>query len=794
MISIKLRQLRFLLRLFTVIDGTATALFAIAVLLLLNLLGDRLLELSYAVRLLVLPALAVLIGVIVWKRLLSRLFCPIQDRQLARIFEKHEPRLNESLITSVELQGEQRERKIGESASLFFLRETTKRATSLVEPIPVFLLFRYDRLIVRVAVVLVFLGGLTGLAVAFPETAHLWFSRNILLSDQQWPRFSRIHVEGFDENGVAKIARGDSFLLVVQADTTAPQVPGSVAFQLRSFTGGDGASVVSMPRSFTIDQFNTRKIGEVEYRSFLHTIPELFDSVSLSILAGDSRIDGLTIETVPPPIVTRSELSLRFPEYMQRIDQTLQPTDRAFVPEGTSVTVRSWTNKPIDFAVVSVNGQPPVSAAMADDGSLSVDLPDLRTAVFLEWTLTDFDGITNRKPIRLDLETVKDQAPVVSSRLDGIGHVITPMAVLPTLGEVTDDYGLSEIQYRYSVVRLERPLERTLATNGEPEESEDVEAPDDEGEISQPESDGTRLIASLGGTVTNQPLAETFSVAELLVQPGDRLTLLVEAIDAFSLPPRDDEPPTQPHCGVGERFELEIVSAPRLKGILDAREIGLRQRFEALIEEVKRTRGLLEEIRLEKTPEEIEPEEEPETENENEKEGENEPPSVPKPDRITEEQATQAAYNTQRSLRDSGKEKHDLGGIIAGFQGIRKEMQNNRIFTPESQQRLDGGILEPLRLLVGKDFFEFDEFLTKLARDLEQWEAVERSEIQKSHLAALTQLDRILAKMADIRDLMVQMESFNEAIELLKEIIKDQEAIRQDTNEERRNQLRNLLL
>ncbi|MCL2304931.1 MAG: hypothetical protein FWC43_06260 [Planctomycetaceae bacterium] len=760
MIFVKLRQLRFLLRVFTAIDGTASALFAIASLLVLDLCGDRFFEFSQFFRILLLPTLAVLIGMIVWKRLLSRLFCPIQDWQLAQLFEKREPRLNESLITSVELQREGQE-----TGTSYFLRETAQRAASLIEPISVPSLFRYNRLALRVVAVLVFLGGLIGLGFAFSETAHLWFSRNILLSEKQWPRLSRIHVEGFDANGVAKIARGDSFLLTILAETATPQVPGSVTFQLRTLTGENA-------RSFTINQFGTRKIDDVEYRSFFHTIPELFDPVSLSITAGDSRIDGLTIETVPPPMVPRTELLLRFPPYMQRTDQTIQATDRAFIPEGTTVTVRNGTNKPIDSAAISVNGQPPLAATIAEDGSLSLELPDLRTATHLEWTLTDFDGIKNRKPIRLELEIVKDQPPLVSSRLDGIGQAITPIAVLPTLGEVTDDYGLSEIRYRYSVARLQRP-----------------HAADDEpSEIAGPESEGIRQIASLGGTITNQPLGEAFSVAELLVQPGDRLSLLVEATDAFSLPPLKGEPQTQPHCGVGERFELEIVSAPRLKGILDAREIGLRQRFEALIEEVKRTRGLLEEIRLEKTSEQIAEEVKAKKEAENK----NEIPT-PKPDRIAEEQATQAVYNTQRSLRDSEKEKYDLGGIIKGFQGIRKEMQNNQIFTPEAQQRLDTGLLDPMRQLVERDFFEFDELLTKLGRDLENRETVERNEIQKSHQAALTQLDRILAKMANIRDRMVQMESFNEAIELLKEIIKEQESIRNETNEERKKQLRGLL-
>jgi len=46
MIFTKLRQLRFLLRLFTAVDGMASALLAIAGLLVLDLFGDRFFEFS----------------------------------------------------------------------------------------------------------------------------------------------------------------------------------------------------------------------------------------------------------------------------------------------------------------------------------------------------------------------------------------------------------------------------------------------------------------------------------------------------------------------------------------------------------------------------------------------------------------------------------------------------------------------------------------------------------------------------------------------------------------------------
>ena len=46
----------------------------------------------------------------------------------------------------------------------------------------------------------------------------------LLLADEQWPRRSRIEVDGFDD-GLARVARGSDFLLVVRADRSRQIVP-----------------------------------------------------------------------------------------------------------------------------------------------------------------------------------------------------------------------------------------------------------------------------------------------------------------------------------------------------------------------------------------------------------------------------------------------------------------------------------------------------------------------------------------------------------------------------------------
>jgi hypothetical protein len=57
----------------------------------------------------------------------------------------------------------------------------------------------------------------------------------------------------------------------------------------------------------------------------------------------------------------------------------------------------------------------------------------------------------------------------------------------------------------------------------------------------------------------------------------------------------------------------------------------------------------------------------------------------------------------------------------------------------------------------------------------------------------LMQFDVTLLKMGAIRDKMASMESFNEAMELLRSIIKQQQQLRNETMEERNRRLRNLL-
>ncbi len=279
--------------------------------------------------------------------------------------------------------------------------------------------------------------------------------------------------------------------------------------------------------------------------------------------------------------------------------------------------------------------------------------------------------------------------------------------------------------------------------------------------------------------------------------------------------------------GVGDRWSLDVVSPEQLKTMLEVREITLRQRFEILIDEVKRTRILAEEFALDAQPAEpddVKPENVnsedvwPEERGENdvheggESEGQEEQERSVETagerselerqlaeqrrrerERISKAHAEAGIYNITRVLRDTQKETYEIGTISQAFLDIRREMFNNRILTPEIRQRIDDGIIEPIRSLLEKEFVDLDERLVVLNRLLEERETTIRSTTLRQRTDVLAQFDRILERMGAIRDNMLSMESYAEAIELLRVIIRQQEQLREETRQEKKDQLRNLL-
>jgi hypothetical protein len=63
----------------------------------------------------------------------------------------------------------------------------------------------------------------------------------------------------------------------------------------------------------------------------------------------------------------------------------------------------------------------------------------------------------------------------------------------------------------------------------------------------------------------------------------------------------------------------------------------------------------------------------------------------------------------------------------------------------------------------------------------------------KSQAEAVAQIDGILVEMQGILDRMLELETFNEALEMLRKIIETQEEVNEETKQQQKKSLRSLI-
>jgi len=441
---------------------------------------------------------------------------------------------------------------------------------------------------------------------------------------------------------------------------------------------------------------------------------------------------------VDSPTIVEMVLDCRFPPYMDRPQRTLPVTGVMQLPVGTDVTVRATTNKElvkveIDDGEESYAG---VETRETDLRSFAYTLPDFAEDKTLLFTLFDTDGIKSRRPGRLALAAVADAPPQLSVELRGIGSAVTPQARVPAEGQITDDYGVARVWFEYGI---------------------------DEGEPA------TRPLESPSGNPTDFHLDRALEVRDLKLTAGRRLLVCVKAADRYDLADR-------PNVGTSRRWVLDVVTPDQLRTMLEARELVLRQRFERIAQEVNETRDSLERMSFDwSSSEEREEDESEETEpNGKEETGSRRAVSL-------------GRLRVGRALQNSRKNAHETLGLAQAFVDIREELVNNRVDTAELKIRLEQGIADPLRRIGEELFPELDRRLDRLEAAL----ALEAGPEARDR--AVAQVDAILQAIEEVLGRMLELEDFNKAVELLREIIDLQEKLGEQTRQRRDQKLRELL-
>ncbi len=692
-------------------------------------------------------AVAMAGAVLLWlvaTRLIGRLAAPLSDRALALAVERRIPRCGDTLSTAVALAEGADETVDHDLAS-----RTTAAATMLAGEVSTPGLFRRGRLLATALVGGIAAGSVAWLVAAEPAAATLWARRVVLLEDTPWPRRVSLEAEGFLQ-GIRKVARGSDVDLVVRVSAEGP-LPEVV--ELRSRAGDNAWQTVRM---------GMRGSGDSRGQVFGHLLEAVGDDLQIEIQGGDARLRGLVLDVVEPPALAAATIHCTLPAYLGGGRRELPASRVVPVPRGSQVEVSLAANKPLAVArlVGRFAGEPAetpnhsagVGDATAGDErtweasreagrtgaeggeagrllkehsahdnptkTIDATIPSLDADCTLVASFTDTDGITNREPITLVLSAIPDEAPRVAVRLDCISTAVTPQARLPIVGTLSDDHGLAEATVSLAqTASLSQSASRT-----------------------QPEA-AKPLVVSVGRVRGGEPIVElpvdrpeVVSLGPVGLKVGDRATVVVSARDRCTLA-------GGPNVGSGETWTLEVVTPEALQAMLEAREVLLRRRYEAAIEDLSQARRGLDDVAGADN---------------------------------TGRPADRLAESTARCIGETDE-------IAMAFRGMHAEFANNDLLTPELEARLLGQIADPLAAVAAGPLVAVAEGCRRAAT----------GELPLAMLA--TWADLALASLRAVLARLLELESFNEVVEKLRGVIEAQEAIRRDTLERQRQRARELL-
>jgi hypothetical protein len=821
----KLAALRRRIRVYVWLEGLAVALvwlgltfwLALAIDYLPVLVGAS--EMPRAARAVLLVAIAGVLAYIVWRWILRRTFVRLADHSMALLLERQFDRFHDSLLTSVELAEQpDRARQFNDD----MLEHTRAEADEQVRDVRLRRVFRFKPLATYASIALAFVVTVGAFAYFANDAFGIWVRRMYALKDEPWPRNAHVEVVGvevkrelafgagaseeeiqranfltFSESRRLQVAKGSSLVLRVRADASKEVVPDTCTVYYTTYETTPEGEERRVDRGWVnMDKDGEERDGFQYYTFSAKPFKSILNSVHFDVVGFDHRVRDYRVRVVDSPAILLTEMDCIFPGYMVNREQslwlprTVELRSGTQLPRGTQIRFRVATNKPLKEAIVvnadtnervgvkiagaaadsagSSKGSDAPLAAPEAEGSPASQKPGFEFTVDrlegnlgLKVTLIDIDGVTNDRPIRLFVTAIEDTAPRVETALRGISSAITPDAQTPAVGRIADDYGVQAAWFEVTREGAEEPFLHRFPVPGN-------------GEVN----------AALDFQLLRGQAESPYEIKE-----GDKLVLTVKASDFSDL---DGEP----NVGSGDRYQLDVVSPNQLLAMLEARELGQRRRFEQIIEEMTDMRDSLLRVKAELSGEDnrgAEPEDKtesgkPKAESEEIGEAAEPPPTV---DATTEAaDANQESGSSLRLLRiqradqQASKSSQETLGVAMAFEGIREELINNRVDTEERKSRLKELIADPLRNISEKMFPELNNRLVELQKV--------HADPQQGPAAAQLSLDeteRVLTAMNEVLNQMLDLETYNELVDIVRSIIKDQGNIIEDTRKQRRKVL-----
>ena len=736
---------------------------------------------------------------ILYRWIVRRTFAHLADHSMAVLLERKHDQFHDSLLTSVEMH------EHPDHAADFnqeMLQHASADALALADSVRLRRVLRWLPLLRVMLAALVMVGSVIAFAAipASQPTFNTAAQRIVLLDNQPWKRLALLEVQGitratyeydesanggsaltsdrprlvtvdvpFDEERRLKVASGSKVSLTINADIRDHARPNDVTLFWKTSKGNTKVPMVE----------GDARDGWLSFTYSEAPLAGLTESVEFTALGYDFRTPRHTIEVVQQPAVLDVQLIYERPEYLidnaRSVFKTVQTPLIAgtLAPRGSRVTFRATTNKPLEKVYI-YNLETKQTEVIDLEGSKTITytIENFERPISMEWMLVDSDGLVNESPHNVALGVREDEPPKVNVAVRGIGSAITPDAMFHAAGRITDDYWLDRAWLDVEIGDTKRQLPVEFDRGGFSEEEVagwDIQ-PDDN--VYQ------RIDFRDERTRDEDPLA---------LKPGDKLTIGVKAADLFNLDGFNTA--SNPHAGVGDRYQLEVVTPDQLLSLLERRELELRRRLEQIVEELTQMRDSLVRVKNELSAEssdeggELSPEDRAISDA-------SEPGDKPL---TAQEKAARVTalrrLRVQRAVNQSEKSRGETEGVGRALLDVVAQLENNRVDTEDRKERLRDQVAAPLLALVKEDFTELDSRLAGLNGQVNQTGELDRGQAALASEHAIAQTDDVLLKLDGVLTKMVDMETFNELLDLVRSIIEDQDEVTDATRTQRKKQL-----
>jgi hypothetical protein len=770
-------------------------------------------EMPRSARTVLLAAVGIALIVMIWRLLVGRLQRPLPDDSLALLVERHHPEIGGRLVTAVQLEQGGR---MGDAHAPALLRRVHAEAAAAVGGVDSNRIFRWQPLIRKIWLVVPMVFATIAFAVVSPSAFGRAAGRLLLITDTPWPRQAALEMVGVELPIVGADEADAGPPKVVAFEDGVVRLPRGSSGTLRVLARAEGAIVPEVCTVYFITdggirgQANMRRVGRVTdgYQAFLLDGPPLAgltESVSITVRGLDARLDNYRIEAVEPPALSRLQVVTTDPSYLRPIGQDGAATTRSVdyqaglrVREGARAELRAKSSVPLGrvdarMLVGNSDAQTPPIKLSADGTEFSLVLEDMRQPATIIVVPEDRDGISAQVPYRYFLGVVTDEKPEIELRLKGIGTAVTRNARLPIYGTAKDDY----------------EIDKSFATLSVLDKNDAVAATDEEGEPVAPPAGDQNVRRSVNLpirgdrdgkfelTIDLRDLAEDKQSGLTIPEPGGAINVIGEASDRYDLDGRV-------HRATSQLYKLDIVTPENLLALLERRELALRSRLEQTIEETRQLRdslgGLkpdLDDLAATNANDVQVPQpdgsagEGPAGESGESGEGENE----------TDRQRQIVRLRTQQIGLQAAKTSEELQGIATSLDDLLEEMGNNRVDSIDRSERIGGGVRDPLRAIVAGDLALLRSQISGIEKRIAGGDAkladaggtqTGGTAVTADVAVAVETAENVLLQLTAVLEKMLDLESFNEILDMVRELIDSQEGLIEKTKKEQKTRVLDL--